>query len=513
MIVQVQTPLPIYIWGHLRVTYSQSIEMAEQTIVDNDPTRWTQSYVYQDGTYHRTNPRSPPEWNRSVAVGVLFSILLLVALIVIGVFFFNDSAVKRVIFNQNILSAPVCKADPAIGYRNFCAEDTLISPDHKYLFHAGRLSFTRAQRACAALPGGGGGNLTTIHSERQEKRFDSRIENLRPILFVNDETVFAGFRKQIWTGGYIDLELDGTRRMRWIDEAGLSEWRLNFCEPKQATEILKFSFDEFNRYGAITNPLIYVVKDYRPSKNGCWQLYSPFVYETEHLEFSFVCQVSKAGLPFLFKRNFLGEFRPDETNGFVANEYAAFSGRNTYSMARETCQYLASGVEMIAPKTSALDAEINKGVELYSSEIFGEDNGDPQRRKLIWTGGYFNLSSKNPTKIRWADDPDTLVDTAEPAASIGFLFGSSGSNNKLKDYENFCGTVEYYQGLIKKALNEDGDVENGCIRERLFLIVKDFREEQSVQGCWAVYDLDYLNRHDYKLFLVCKLPYPVSRKE
>ena len=482
--------------------------MAEQTIPSDDPTK---RYVYQDGTHHRTNLRSPPQWNRSVAIGVLCSALLLIVLIVIGMFFFNDSVVKQVIFNQNTL-APVCKADPGIGYKNFCAEDTLISPDHKYIFHAGRLSFSRAQRACAALPGGGG-NLTTIQSEQQEKRFDSRIENLRPILFANDETVFTGFRKQIWTGGYIDLELDGIRRMRWIDDAGLSERRQNFCQPKQAMEILKFSLDEFTRYGAITNPLVYIVKDYRATNKGCWQLYSPFVYETEHLEFSFVCQVAKAGLPFVFHRNFLGDFRPtDVKNELLANEYAVFSGRGTYSIARETCQYLASGVQMIAPKTSALDAEINKGVEIHSDEIFGEDNGDPQRRKLIWTGGYFNLSSKNPTKIRRADDPDTLVDTAEPASIIGSYFGSG--SNKTKDYENFCGTVEYYQGLIKKALNEERYVEDaGCIRERLFLITKDFREDQSIQGCWQVYDSDYLSRNNYKLFLVCKRPYPVLKKE
>jgi hypothetical protein len=98
--------------------------------------------------------------------------------------------------------------DPGIGYNHFCAEDTLISSDHKYIFHAGRLSLSRAQRACAALPGGGG-NLTAIQSEQQEKRFDSRIENLHPILFVNDETVFPGFRKEIWIGGYVHLELDG----------------------------------------------------------------------------------------------------------------------------------------------------------------------------------------------------------------------------------------------------------------------------------------------------------------
>jgi hypothetical protein len=482
--------------------------MIEQTIASDDPTRFMKGCVFQDGVYHRTNPRNPPEWNRSVVIGVLCSVLLLIALIVIGIFFFTDPVVKQRIFKPNTTSV-MCKTDPDIGYSHFCAEDTLISPDHKYLFHAGRLPFSKAQQMCAAIPGGGG-NLTTIQSEQQEKRFDMRIANLHKILFVNDETLFTGFRKQIWTGGYIDLELDGINRMRWIDESGLSEWYQNFCDPKQAMHILKLSLDEFVKYGPITNSLVYVVKDYRPTKNGCWQLYSPFIYETEHLEFSFVCQVSTASLPFVFKRNFLGDFRPGEKNELFANEYAAFSGRGTYTMARETCQYLGSGVQMLAPKTLALDAEINRGIELHSNEIFGEDNGDPQRRKLIWTGGYFNLSSKNPTAIRWADDPNTLLDIVEPPP-IRPYFISSG-NSKLNAFDNFCGTFEYYQGLIKKALNEDrGDDEKNCIRERLFLIVKDFREDQSVPGCWTVYDSDYLSRHNYKLFLVCKLPYPVKK--
>lgn len=472
----------------------------------NDTHRLRKDLVYQDGVYHRSNPRNPPEWNRSIAVGVLCSVLILIALIVLGVYFFNPSTVKKIISGQSIL-APTCTEEPAMGYNNFCAQDTFISPDHKYVYHPGRLSFTKAQRVCAALPGGGG-NLTTVLSEQQEKRFDRRIENLHQILFVNDDTLLSGFRKQIWTGGYIDLELDGITRMRWIDEAGLSEWHQNFCEPKQAMQILKVSLDELRKYGAITNSLVYVVKDYRPTKNGCWQLYSSLFYETEHLEFSFVCQVAAAGLPFNLKRNFLGDFLPDEKNQLFANEYAAFSGRGSYLMARETCQHLASGAQMLAPKTSALDTEITNGIERHSNEIFGEDNGDPQRRKLIWTGGYFNLTSKDPTKLRWADDPSTLLDIAEP--SSWSLFGSS-SANKVKEYENFCGTPEYYQGLIKKALNEDRGAEKGCVRERLFLIVKDFREDQSGQGCWEVYDSDYLSRHDYKLFLVCKLPYPVKK--
>lgn len=213
----------------------------------NDTPRLRKDLVYQDGVYHLSNPRNPPEWNRSIAVGVLCSVLILIALIVLGVYFFNPSTVKKIISGQSIL-APTCTEEPAMGYNNFCAQDTFISPDHKYVYHPGRLSFTKAQRVCAALPGGGG-NLTTVLSEQQEKRFDRRIENLHQILFVNDDTLLSGFRKQIWTGGYIDLELDGINRMRWIDEAGLSEWHQNFCEPKQAMmQILKVSLDELRKY-------------------------------------------------------------------------------------------------------------------------------------------------------------------------------------------------------------------------------------------------------------------------
>lgn len=473
------------------------------------PTRPGKAYVFQDGVHHRSNVRNHPEWSRGTAIGVLCSILFLITLIIIGIFFFNDSIVEKETAPSYTVAPMRCIVNRTTGH-TFLAEDLQISHDYKYYFYASRMSFSRAQRVCATLPGGGG-NLSTIQSGKQEKKLDKRIVDLHDQLFADDDHIFTGLRKQVWTGGYIDLELDGINRMRWIDDTSLSEWHQNFCEPKQAKEILLISLDELKKKGAITNTLVYVVKDYRPPRKGCWQLYSSLIYETEHLEFNFVCQVSTASLPFRFKRKLLGDFRQDANNEVLANEYAIFSGRGSYVTAVETCQNFAPAVQMLAPQTLARDTEINKIVERHSFEIFGEDNGDPERRTLIWSGGYFNLSSKNPTKLYWADDPNTFLDIQQ-----SHIRKSMGGNaNNVSEYEHFCGAIEYYQELIREAERQEREAAKtaGCIRDRLFLIVKDFREGQTVQGCWHVYDFDYLHRYDYKLYLICQLPDPVRKMD
>lgn len=479
--------------------------MVEETIPNKHTRRPGNSYVFQDGVHHRSHIRNHPEWNRNVTIGVVCSIVFLIALIVIGVFFFNDSAVRKEQETTPSSNAvPLrCIANRTTGH-TFLAEDLQISPNYRYYFYASRMSFSKAQQVCGSLPGGGG-NLSTIQSEKQEKLFNKRIEDLYNQLFADDDNIFTGFRKQLWTGGYIDLELDGINRMRWIDDTSVSEWHQNFCNPNQASEILQISMSELKEKGAITNTLIYVVKDYRSSKKkGCWQLYSSLIYETEHLEFNFVCQVSTTSLPFRFERKVIGDFRQEANNEVLANEFAIFSGRASYRVAVETCQNFAPGAQMLSPVTLARDTEINKIVERHSFEIFGEDNGDPQRRTLIWSGGYFNVSSEDPTKVHWADDTKTLLDIEE----LQIRTHIDRNANNASEYENFCGTIEYYNEMIREAKRQESDAakNTGCIRDRLFLIVKDFREGQTVQGCWHIYDFDYLNQYDYKLYLICQLP-------
>lgn len=464
-------------------------------------------YAYQDGVY-RSNPKPSPECTPKVFGVFLLLFLLFITLVSIGFVYVHFPEQKETVFSKEIEPLP-CIINKTVGY-TLLSEDSLISPDYKYFFYAGRLSFSRAQHICSNLVGGG--NLLTIQSYDQEKELDKRIGELSEKLFVNSNFVFTGLRQHLWTGGYVDLETTGINIIRWLDDSGLVEYHQNFCDPQQAVKILKESQAEYEKNGAVINPLVYVVKDYRAYKRnskdiGCWQLYSSLFYETEHLEFNFVCQVSKSRLPYKFTRKFLGKFRPDENKGLVANEYAAFSGHSSYEVAQETCQKFMPGTQLLTTKTLARDFEVNKVIENLSSEIFGEDDESYKGKRLIWTGGYFNLSSEQPTKVRWADDPNATLDIKE----IKYF----GSSNVKSEYENFCGTIEYYYEMIDNALLEERDAAktSGCIKGRLFLIVKDFREGQSVQGCWHVYDLDYLSRHEYKLNLVCQLPLSVKKTE
>lgn len=485
-----------------------------RSVDDKRSHRRKNKLVYQDGAY-RNAIRNAPKWNRKISFGVLGSVIVLIVLFVIGFFYFNQETVKELISISSSKPLLCGNAYESKEY-SFFYEDSLTSPEYKYYFFESRLSFAQAQQACKKLPQGGG-DLVTIQSTQQEKAFDRRVREQFGKIFVNESRVVPGLRKQLWTGGYIDLERDGLYRIRWLDETFLHGWNQFFCDRSQALQTLNSSLAAFKKNK--NSPLIYIVKDYRESLTGqrkltgefgCWQLYSSGLYEMEHLTFNFACQISTMRLPFQFKRKFLGKFRPNTNNQMEANEYAVFAGRGPYTTARETCQRFVRGSHLLETKTLARDYEVNKRVERHSIEIFGEDNGDPKRRTLIWTGGYFNLSSANPTKVRWISDPNANLDVEEPPRRK--YFGSS--NEKPMEYENFCGTLEYYNGLIIDALSEERDTSmTDCIKERLFMIVKDYREGQSVQGCWHVYDYDYLRQYDYHLYLICQLPNPIRVSE
>lgn len=471
-------------------------------------------YVYSDGALKSSAPNSV-NWNRKVIIGVLISILILIVLSVVGFFFFTYSTVEEVPPNlDSPLPCPI--PNKTIGY-SILAEDALISPDYTYYFYAGQLSFSRAQQVCRNLTGGG--DLLTITSGSQESAINERVSKMSAKIFSDNKNISTGLLRMLWTGGYFDLELDKWDRMRWIDASSysqsVSQWYQNFCDRKQAVRLLTGLYEDYRTNGHVIDPLVYVVKDYRGLRNnlgehGCWQLFSSAQVEAERIEFNFICQVATLSLPFRFKRRFLGKLRPNAQSKYFANEYVAFAGQGDYYLAKETCQRLAPGSSMLATNTLLRDSEVNKRVQYHATEIFGDDDGDPRRRTLIWTGGYFNLSSAYPNKVRWMNDPNAILDiNDEPLQYWG------SSNTKPSIYENFCGTIEYYQEIIDKALTQERDSTKttGCIKGRLFLIAKDYRDGQAVQGCWHVYDLDFLSRHDYKLFLVCQLPDPVERNK
>ena len=474
-------------------------------------------YVYQDGVY-RSNPRPSPHWNQGIAAGVLGVILIIIVMFVIGFFYFNPIKIEFAsVYNNNTKPLPCPPPNKTIGFQYF-AEDSLISTDYKYYFFEGRLSFLEAQAVCKKLPGGG--DLITIQSSKHEKLFDESISRYLGKIFESDSDAIPSQRRQLWTGGYVDLELNGINRISWLDGRNVTEWHLNFCDIVEAKTILEVSLAEYKRNGAITDPLVYLVKDYnRDKKIGCWQLFSSMILQTHKIKFNFACQLSTARFPYQYTRRFLGKFReyydPEKQSWEnLANEYVAFAGQSSYYIAQDTCQRLAPGSQMLATRSLQRDNEVNKRVARYSVEIFGEDNGDAKRRTMIWTGGYFNLSSANPTRLRWRDDPYADTDIVVGLPSKRFLAGlfGSGEDSTPIEYENFCGTLEYYHKLVTDALNEERNAAKttGCIKGRLFIVVKDFREGQPVQGCWHLYDFDYLSRYNYAFSLICQLPDPVK---
>ncbi len=451
--------------------------------------------------HKKVNTYNSAHWTQSTAYTIMASILVIIAMFIIGLIFLNPLKIPVLKTTEhstsNKLGSSLCPVPDETMDFPYLMEDSLITPDYKLYFYQSRLSFVKAQEVCRSIHGGG--DLVTIQSSYQEKLFDERIADLAGRIFIDDGIISSLDFMKFWTGGYIDLETGGINRIMWLDGKGLNEWHLNFCDIDRAMQVLKITHELYTQ-GMKTNPFLYIVKNYNGAKKmGCWTLFIPKEHDEENTKLNFACQVPTARLPFKFIRRFLGKFRHDENDKKWANEYVTFSGRSTYNIAQETCKKLAPGSQMLATKSLGRDHEVNKRVERYYMEIFGEDNGDPKRRTLIWTGGYFNLSSTNPTKLRWTGDLDANLETYhEPTTHPN-------------EYENFCGTIEYYHKLINNAISEERDAAatTGCIRDRIFVVTKDFREGQPVQGCWHVYDLDYLIRHDYKLHLICQLRDPV----
>lgn len=461
---------------------------------------------YLGGVYHR-KPRARPECNRKVAgiflgCTIVFIIILVLAIIFNNPFFTRgDEKIKT-----NITNPLPCLEETS---ENITAilEENMISLDRKYYFFDHRLSFAASQEVCKGLPGGG--THFSLSSKIEEDNLDNKITSI-----LTDEDL------RLWTGGYFNLADPIPGRIQFMSGQGLTTSYNKFCEPLKAMEKLNALVVMWKKK-EILQPIVHIVKDYRKILDGykrmgydhgkgCWQLYDPFLYDLDHIKLNFVCQTLKSNEPYKFSHRITGKFRADKTQGEKANDvpayakqYAAFRGSGSYWLAQETCRKMGSGSTLIMPKTLNLDEDINKNVERQYQKIFGENNFETRWRPLIWTGGYFNLSSSNPLRVRWIADPQATMDIKK----IRIQYWGA-STDKPFQYENFCGPKEHYEKMVNDAIKQERDASHttGCIKGRIFVIVKDFRDAQVKQGCWHVYDLDFLSKHQYKLHLICTLP-------
>lgn len=481
-----------------------------------------QKFYFQDGRY-RDKKRGPPTCNRTVAGGFLASTILLNVLMAVGVLFFHRIT-SAVVPGPNIWAEPLpCVVNVTEGY-TYIAEDHVASKDYKYYFFTGKMTFAQAQKVCLGLPGEG--TLLTILSRKQEEGIDKKIESLsdvdKPKSYIWSGDEDSVIKRQMWTGGYFDLDAESPMRVRWVNATGTETAYNNFCYPDQAYKLLLSLIDNWRKIGRQLgeNPIVHIVKDYRPvserkpgsGRAGCWQLHDPMSYEVEDATMYFACQTLKANEPYALALEFNGKFR--EVPGrrardpLQARQYAAFAGIGSFAFARETCQKYGEGVTMISPRTLNLNEDIDRNVEEHGDKIFGEDLGYTNQKSLIWTGGFFNLSSPYPGKLRWLADPnsDKDIPTKRPILYWG------QSKEKPFGYENFCGTSEYYYDLIDNAImtERNASMTSGCVKGRIYVLVKDYRDAQAVQGCWHLYDLDFLYQNDYKLFLICELPTRVN---
>ena len=464
------------------------------------------SYVleYLEDVYQR-KPRARPECNRKVAGIFLGCTIVFIVALVLAIIFNNPFFTPG---NEKIkknATDPLPCLEEASDKITAILEENMISLDRKYYFFDHRLSFAAAQDVCKELPGGG--THFSLSSKIEEDNLDNKITSI-----LTDEDL------KLWTGAYFNLADPTPDRIHFMSGQGLIAPYNKFCEPLKAMEKLNALVVMWKKK-EILQPIVHIVKDYRKILDGykkmgydhgkgCWQLYDPFLYDLDHIQLNFVCQTLKSNEPFKFSHRFTGKFRADKTQSGQANkvpayakQYAAFSGSGSYWLAQETCRKMGKGSTLIMPKTLNLDQDINRNVLYHYQKIFGLGSSDPDWRPLIWTGGYFNLSSSNPLRVRWLADPNAKKDIKK--VQIQYW---GASKEKPFQYENFCGPKEHYEKMVNRAIKEERDESHttGCIKGRIIVIAKDFRDGQD--GCWHAYDLDFLSKHKYKLYLVCTLP-------
>ena len=399
-----------------------------------------------------------------------------------------------------------------------------------HFFYAGHvnrpwtLSYTKAFEVCKNISSES--HLLTLLSNEDEKEFDDFY-----ISFLDDQqstvNILYESRPQVWLDAYYNLELDNATEIQWGHGDGPTSYYQNFCFPeaveKHLTELRKI-------YRPGMNPIIYIAKDYSKwtiqgpydsVERGCWRIYDSIFNPTENIEMNWVCQFNSSTWFHQLVPDPKKEFTKVESvnytlmgvalNKKVSRDYALFYGNISYFEAKETCTGFNNISQMLAPNTKKKDLDIDQLVKDNGDRIFGtaeQAQGNPNWRPLIWTGGYFNLTSNDTSRFRWATfDKNAELETA---AKIPISYGLPWLNNDNaipQLYENFCSPLPKVMQLLDdtKAKPRKMDKADGCVNGHLMIIVKDYREEQNNKGCWHVYDLDFLYENSYKLFLMCQI--------
>lgn len=97
---------------------------------------------------------------------------------------------------------------------------------------------------------------------------------------------------------------------------------------------------------------------------------------------------------------------------------------------------------------------------------------------FLWTGGYFDLESKEPYLLRWLDNP---TDAFQP-------------------YNNFCQESREFHEIIRRNILASNT--------RRLHVVADFRDTR--QGCWQIVNENLLLPEQWKLPFVCTAVQPSS---
>ena len=465
-----------------------------------------------------------------ITVGL--SLAAIVALI-FGAIFTNDKTGQLIDLTMPVEELqPVCipKSTNSSSWFEYTQQTSGIIMGVTHFFYAGHvnrpwtLSYAKAYEVCHNISTES--HFLSLLSNEEEEKFDDFYIN-----FLDDwqstVDILYDSRPQVWLEAHFNLEIDNATEIQWGHGDGPTSYFWNFCDPEAVDNHLA-ELRKIYRPGM--NPIIYIVKDfskwplqgpYDSPKRGCWRIYDSIFNPTENIEMNWVCQFNSSLVFHQLVPEPKTEFTKVEIVNYtfmgapltkkVSRDYALFYGNISYFEARETCTGLKAGSShMLVPNTKKKDLDIDRLVKDNQDRIFGtadQAQGNPEWRPLIWTGGYFNLSSNDTTRFRWVIDKNAEIDTA---AKIPISYGLPWLNNDNtvpQLYENFCSPLTKLVQLMKdkKAQPRKMDTADGCVNGHLMIIVKDYRDEQTNKGCWHVYDLDYLYENNYKLFLMCQL--------
>lgn len=167
----------------------------------------------------------------------------------------------------------------------------------------------------------------------------------------------------------------------------------------------------------------------------------------------------------------------------IPHNYFFFDENLPYEMAAAVCRNFMQGARLLSLESDSEMVRFEMLLRSFSKDIFKRGGPD-----LLWTGGYFDLDSKDPYLLSWIkldiklDRPSTSVSEQYPMFCL--------SSDKLRE------TIDRaLLNLQEKRANQLPSA-NSNLHSRLYVAIR--------ERCWEIINLELDSTEEPKLPFVCK---------